>query len=116
MGSYSEQLGEGGSCLGGSMEVPAPLEKQDTLKIPFDTVLHEDHTRAGPGAHEEVWSLGGTAILPDMAQQDQSGGPSDFPQEEVPPMLQQRSDTITSSTVFVNPNDAGFGGSVVQSE
>ena len=45
MGSYSEQLGEGGSCLGGSMEVPAPLEKQDTLKIPFDAVLHEDHTR-----------------------------------------------------------------------
>ena len=43
MGSYSEQPGEGASCMGDSMGVPAALEKQDTLKIPFDAVLHEDH-------------------------------------------------------------------------
>merc|ERR1719278_590791 len=63
---------------------------------------------SGPGAHEEVWSLGDQSILPnspDMGDQDQYHSHEYLPEEEQPPGMIQKSDTINSTTIFINPND-----------
>merc|ERR1711971_216762 len=65
---------------------------------------------SGPGAHEEVWSLGEPpSILPDSPQmgdnQDHYRSHEYLPEEEQPPGMIQKSDTINSSTIFINPND-----------
>merc|ERR1712061_694720 len=65
---------------------------------------------SGPGAHEEVWSLGEPpSILPDSPQmgdnQDHYRSHEYLPEEEQPPGMIQKSDTINSTTIFINPND-----------
>jgi len=61
-----------------------------------------------PGAHEEVWSLGEQSILPDsphMGDQEHYRSHEYLPEEEQPPGMIQKSDTINSTTIFINPND-----------